>query len=101
MADYDVAQHFAVEHFGAITAITPFSGGMSGASVFGVTTERGEYVLRLVSPDVAGRWTGRLAIQQLAAEHGITPSITSVQDDGRTIISVRVNGLPFPAALGD
>ncbi|MEP6495997.1 MAG: phosphotransferase [bacterium] len=101
MTDYDVSRHFPRDQFGAITAVTPFSQGMSGAAVYGVTTDSGEFVLRLVSPKVADRWRGRLAIQQLASAHGVTPPIVTVEDDGRAIVSARVNGLPFAAALGD
>lgn len=87
---------------GEPTTITPIRMGLSGAGVYAVTTDKGEYVLR-----VQGRaadddfWAQHIRILRRAAERGVAPPIVHVDEDARAVIAVRVAGVPLPAALAD
>ena len=87
---------------GELKAITPIRMGLSGAGVYAVTSERGEYVLR-VQGDGADddMWSQHIRILRRAADRGVAPPIVHVDEDARAVISVRVAGVPLPAALGD
>lgn len=87
---------------GEVSAITPIRMGLSGAGVYAVTSERGEYVLRLQGDGADDDfWSQHIRILRRAAECGVAPPIVHVDEDARAVISVRVAGVPLPAALGD
>jgi aminoglycoside phosphotransferase (APT) family kinase protein len=98
----------ALEHvlpraiIGDVGAITPIRMGLSGAGVYAVTTDRGEYVLRVQGDDADDDcWSQHLVILRRASELGVAPPIVHVDEDARALISRRVAGVPLPAALGD
>ncbi|MDP9034677.1 MAG: aminoglycoside phosphotransferase family protein [Myxococcota bacterium] len=90
------------EHVGAISAVQPISGGLSGAAVYAVTSTRGDLVLR-VNAEGGGtaRWAQQLRVLRRAAEQGIAPAIVYVDDAARAIVSSRAPGVPLVAALMD
>jgi Ser/Thr protein kinase RdoA (MazF antagonist) len=84
--------------FGAVKAVTPVTAGLSAACVYEVTTDAGDFFLRL---HAAGR-TGfheMLAAQRLAAERGIAPDIILADASVGATISAKVEGIPFGIAL--
>ena len=87
---------------GEVSAITPIRMGLSGAGVYAVTSDRGEYVLRvqghLADDDF---WSQHIRILRRASERGVAPPLVHVDEDARAVISVRVAGVPLPAALPD
>ena len=87
---------------GEVSAIAPIRMGLSGAGVYAVTSERGDYVLR-IQGDAADDdfWSQHIRILRRAAERGVAPAIVHVDEDARAVLSVRVAGIPLPAALGD
>ena len=87
---------------GEVTAITPIGMGLSGAGVYAVTSDRGEYVLRVQGAGVGDDfWSQHVRILRRAAARGVAPAIVHVDEDARAMISVRVAGVPLPAALAD
>jgi aminoglycoside phosphotransferase (APT) family kinase protein len=94
-----IAHLLPEEHVGTVTAIAPISTGASGAAVYAVTTTRGEFVLRVSGDRFDAHWPQQLRIMRRAAERGIAPAIVHVDEAARAIVSVRVQGLPFAAAL--
>jgi len=87
---------------GEVKAITPIRMGLSGAGVYAVTSERGDYVLRLQGAGANDDfWAQHMRILRRAAERGVAPPIVHVDEDERAVISMRVAGVPLPAALGD
>ena len=87
---------------GEVKAITPIRMGLSGAGVYAVTSERGDYVLRLQGAGANDDfWAQHMRILRRAAERGVAPPIVHVNEDERAVISMRVAGVPLPAALGD
>jgi aminoglycoside phosphotransferase (APT) family kinase protein len=89
---------FPGERFGAVKTVTPVSGGLSGAGVYAVTTEAGEFFLRL---SVAGRegFDEMLAAQRLAAKEGIAPKVIFVDEAVGAVITEKASGIPIAAVL--
>jgi aminoglycoside phosphotransferase (APT) family kinase protein len=87
---------------GGVEEVRPISMGLSGAGVWAVRTTRGELVLR-VQPERADptAWGQQLIVLRRAAAAGVAPGIVHVDEDGRAVVSHRVAGVPFAAALGD
>ena len=100
--DPALLRHLPAERFGAVREITPISAGLSGAMVYAVVADGGELILRIERPDSPDRdWQQQLAIQRLAAEHGIAPRLHHVDVAARAAVSAKVSGPPFTAALRD
>jgi aminoglycoside phosphotransferase len=87
---------------GPVQSITPIRQGLSGAAVCAIEASRGSYVLRTQGPtgDQAA-WIEHLLVSRRAADGGIAPAIVHVDDAARAVLSVKVAGLPLPAALAD
>ena len=94
-----VAHLLPEQHVGSVVAIEPISTGASGADVYAVTTTRGEFVLRISGDRLGVHWTQHLRIMRRAAERGVAPAIVHVDESAHAIVSLRVQGLPFAAAL--
>ncbi len=59
---------------GQIQQVTEMTWGLSGAAVYGVTTQAGEFILRLnVTPRNNDGFAHGLRAQRLAAEQGLAP----------------------------
>src|SRR6266536_2558996 len=86
---------------GTIERIEPITVGLSGAAVYAVNASRGAFVLR-VQPEVdAATFAHRLLVVRRAAEIEVTPPVVYVDEAARATVTVRVNGLPLPAALAE
>lgn len=85
---------------GAIAAISPIQVGLSGARVWAVTTDRGEFILRVQSASAGiATWTQHLLVLRRAADAGIAPPVVHVDEDARAVVSVRIAGSPIAGAL--
>ena len=89
---------FPVKHFGAVKSVTPVSGGLSGAAVFAVTTETGEFFLRRNAPGQEGFGT-MLTAQRLAAKAGIAPSVIFADEELGVVVTEKAPGISIGAAL--
>ncbi len=89
---------FPVARFGAVKTVTPVTGGLSGAGVYAVTTEAGEFFLRLHAGGREG-FDEMLAAQRLAAKEGIAPNVISVDETAGAVVTEKANGIPIGAAL--
>jgi aminoglycoside phosphotransferase (APT) family kinase protein len=91
--------YFSTKVFGAVTAISPISGGLSGKEVFAVTTDRGEYVLHLHGPR-REMFSEIVAAQRHAAKSGIAPVVIFADQETGAVISEKINGVSLGAVLG-
>lgn len=89
---------FPAERFGAVKSVTPVSGGLSGAGVFAVTTEAGEFFLRRNAPGQDGFGT-MLAAQRLAAKAGVAPGVIFADETIGVVVTEKAPGIPIGAAL--
>lgn len=93
----DLHAFLPTAQFGAVKEITPITTGLSGSSVYAVTTATGEYVLRRHGGD-RSVWDNALAVQQLAAAQGIAPRVVHFDDDAQVTVSAKVLGVSFGVA---
>jgi aminoglycoside phosphotransferase (APT) family kinase protein len=96
-----LAQLLPEARVGAIDRIETITIGQSGAGVYAVTASRGAFILRLQPGADAATFAKRLLILRRAAESGVTPAVVHVDEAARAVVTVRVVGMPLPAALGD
>ncbi len=97
-----IAHLLPEERVGTVTAVQPISMGLSGASVYAVTSTRGELVLRVnAERGDPSLWRQQLTILRRVSGAGVAPAIVHVDEAARAIVSVRVAGAPLPAALAD
>ncbi len=110
----------------ATATFTKIAAGRSGANVYRVEAQGGSYVLKIAADsEPLEIWRGRVAVQTVAAEAGLTPRLVHSDPDRRAIVSAfvedrsfmmrfaqrrvaavvelgellgRVHGLPIPAA---
>lgn len=95
--DFDPTPFFPESRFGAVKDSAPILLGMSGALVYSVSTEMGDFILRL---DRAGvDRSGTNSAQTKAAEQSIAPKI--IRADGNATISAKIPGISFAQAIGN
>ena len=94
----DPRSFFPAARFGDVRDVRRISVGLSGASVYAVTTSTGEFVLR-VQGEARSAWANSVAMHRLAAHHGIAPSLEFVDDARAATVSAKAPGMPFAAAL--
>ena len=86
---------------GVVQRLEPIRMGLSGASVFAVTTSRGAYVLRVKDSETAERFAQQVAVFSRAAAAGIAPAVVHVDEAARAVVSQLIQGVPLSAALAD
>jgi len=101
--DRAALQHFLpVAILGEINTLTPIRQGLSGAGVYAVTTDTGEYVLRLQGQRVDDSfWKQHILILSRAAEMEVAPRVVHVDEEARAVVSTRIRGVPLPSVLAD
>jgi aminoglycoside phosphotransferase (APT) family kinase protein len=89
---------FPPERFGAVKAVVRVSAGLSAAGSYMVSTDAGEFFLRLHAASRGG-FEEMVAAQRLAAARGIAPAVVLAEEGAGAIVSVKVEGAPFGFAL--
>jgi aminoglycoside phosphotransferase (APT) family kinase protein len=88
----------AIARAGAISSIVPITNGLSGARVYAIAAEDGDFIVR-IGPDDRRAFERSLAAQRLAADAAIAPAIVYVNDTDRCVISKRIFAPPLGRAL--
>src|ERR1700722_14745615 len=94
MTPFEARPFFPSARFGDVHSVASISPGLSGAAVYSVATDVGDFVLRLEGAD-APHWESFARANRLAAEHGIAPALVHVDATARASVSVQVAALPF------
>jgi aminoglycoside phosphotransferase (APT) family kinase protein len=90
--------YFPVSRFGAVKMVTPVTAGLSGAGTYAVTTDSGEFFLRIPAAGVDDlSWM--IAAQRLAADRGVAPQIISVDEETGAVVSAKARGEQLGIAL--
>ncbi len=97
MTPGDLQQFFPTSQFGDIGNVAPVMMGQSAAS-YSVSTETGEYMLRIHGAD-NDSWEKVILTQEIAAQYGVAPAMVHVDHGERAVVSVRVSGISFGAAM--
>jgi Ser/Thr protein kinase RdoA (MazF antagonist) len=100
MTEHPLTVQLPVERFGRILATRTFAHGWSGAAVHDVSTETGDYVVRIAAPTEADAWRRELAVLRRVAEAGIAPALVWVDEATLATVSAKVDG-QLGAALAD
>lgn len=100
MSDHPLATYLPAERFGPILTARTFPHGLSLAAVYDVTTERGDYVVRIAGQTDVAQWQRELAILRLVSEAGIAPPLVSVDETAMATVSRKIDG-QLSAALAD
>jgi aminoglycoside phosphotransferase (APT) family kinase protein len=99
MSDHELSRHFPTERFGKVREATTIEMGMSGAAVYAVTTDSGEYVLRCIKSPVPATWPRERHIVRVASANGIAPPLEWIDESAPATVSVRIKlksgGSPF------
>lgn len=87
---------------GDTTTITRIAVGLSGAGVYRVDANGQTFVMKVAREgEPLAPWRRKLRIQRLAADAGVAPRITHVDEDRRAVMSAFVADRSFPAYCGD
>lgn len=85
---------FTSAKLGNIRQITPLTMGLSGAGVYAVTTEVGEFILRQnVTPRNSDTFAQALSAQRLAAEQNLAPKVIYADRTASVTISEKITGV--------
>lgn len=94
----DPQSYFPVSRFGAVKIVTPVTAGLSGAGTYAVTTDSGEFFLRIPAAGLEDlSWM--IAAQRLAADRGVAPQIISVDEETGAVVSAKARGEQLGIAL--
>jgi aminoglycoside phosphotransferase (APT) family kinase protein len=87
--------------FGIVRTVEAIQVGLSGAEVHGVTTDTGDYVLRIVPAVDPALWARALVVLRLTSDAGISPALEWVDETRGVALTRRIGGRGFTLALGD
>lgn len=91
---------FTAAKLGAISQATPITMGLSGAGVYAVTTEVGEFIFRLNVPTRNDdTFTQALFAQRLAARQNLAPKIVYADPAAGVTISEKITGIHIGMVL--
>lgn len=87
--------------FGQVRSVEEIQVGLSGAEVHGVSTDSGDYVLRIVPILDPEQWARELFVRRLTSDAGIAPALEWVDESRGVTLSQRIGGRGLVGALGD
>ena len=87
--------------FGQVRSVEEIQVGLSGAEVYGVATDTGDYVLRIVPMVDRAAWARELVVRRLTSDAGIAPALEWVDESRGVTLMQRVGGRAFTSALAD
>ena len=87
--------------FGTVRAVEAIQVGLSGAEVHGVSTDAGDYVLRIVPIVDRDVWARELVVRRITSDAGIAPMLEWVDEARGATLSQRIGGPGFTPALGN
>jgi aminoglycoside phosphotransferase (APT) family kinase protein len=87
--------------FGQVRSVEEVQVGLSGAEVHAVSTDAGDYVLRIAPILDHALWERELVVRRLTSDAGIAPALEWVDESRGVTLSQRIGGRGFVSALGD
>jgi aminoglycoside phosphotransferase (APT) family kinase protein len=98
----DAAEYLPASLRGPATVLTPVAGGLSGAAVYRVEADGQTFVLKIASGDQSAEtWRQQRAMQQRAADAGLSPRVIHVDAARCASVTAFVRGRPFVALYTD
>src|SRR5689334_6301467 len=96
----DVARLFPADRFGNVLSVKSFPHGLSGAEVYDVATDAGDFVARVLVGAGLEHWHRRITLLRRVADAGIAPPLAWVDEGARATISPKIPG-QLATALAD
>ena len=100
MTDHDIARLLPADRFGNVLAVNSFPHGLSGAAVYDVATDAGEFVVRVLANLGREQWHRRITLLRTVADAGIAPPLAWVDEGERATVSPKIPG-QLATALAD
>jgi Ser/Thr protein kinase RdoA (MazF antagonist) len=100
MIEHDLARLLPADRFGNVRSVKPFPHGLSGAAVYDVATDSGDFVVRVLGDSGDEPWRRQIALLRLVADAGIAPPLAWVDEGARATVSPKIAG-QLSGALGD
>jgi len=100
MTDRDLALLLPADRFGNVLAVKSFPHGLSGAAVYDVATDAGEFVVRVLANLGREQWHRRITLLRAVADAGIAPPLAWVDEGERATVSPKIPG-QLATALAD
>ena len=100
MTENDVARLFPADRFGNVLSVKSFPHGLSGAEVYDVATDAGDFVVRILVGSGRKQWHRRITLLRLVADAKIAPPLAWVDEGARATISPKIAG-QLAGALAD
>lgn len=100
MSVHDVAA-LLPPRFGQVRSVEEIQVGLSGAEVLGVSTDAGDYVLRIAPILDHDLWARELVVRRLTSDAGIAPALEWVDESRGVTLTRRIGGRGLVGALGD
>lgn len=89
------------ERFGMVRSVEAIQVGLSGAGVHAVTTDTGDYVLRIARILNRAAWERELVVRRITSDAGIAPTLEWVDDSRGATLMQRIGGRGFMPALAN
>ena len=87
-----------IEICGAVKNVQPLTLGMSGAAVFSVEAEKGNFVVRFHA-NAQSSWESSRDGYRLASDCGVAPKLLHVDESEKALLTTKIEGSSFGAAL--
>jgi aminoglycoside phosphotransferase (APT) family kinase protein len=100
VTDHDIARLLPADRFGNVLAVNSFPHGLSGAAVYDVATDAGEFVVRVLANLGREQWHRRITLLRAVADAGIAPPLAWVDEGERATVSPKIPG-QLATALAD
>jgi len=97
---HDIALLLPADRFGNVLAVKSFPHGLSGAAVYDVTTDSGEFVVRVLADADRTEWQRHIALLRLVAAADVAPHLAWVDEGEGATVTPKISGT-LPAALAD
>jgi len=100
MIDHEVVRLLPADRFGNVLAVKSFPHGLSGAAVYDVATDAGDFVVRILAEADLEQWHRYISLLRVVADAGIAPRLSWVDEGERATVSPKIGG-QLAEALAD
>lgn len=90
MTEHDIARLLPADRFGNVLSTKSFPHGLSGAAVYDVSTDAGDFVVRILVDASLEEWQRRISLLRVVADAALAPKLVWVDEGERAIVSPKI-----------
>ena len=90
MTEHDIARLLPADRFGNVLSTKSFPHGLSGAAVYDVSTDAGDFVVRILVDASLEEWQRRISLLRVVADAALAPKLVWVDEGARAIVSPKI-----------